>query len=139
MELNGLGEIVGECWNKIPEHFPNVELDIFVTMPNHLHGIIVLTGDQTLYTRRGTACRAPTIESFGKPVAKSLPTVMRSFKSGASKQINKARKTPGCPLWQRNYYEHVVRNEEDLNEIREYIITNPLKWAVDRENPNNCL
>jgi REP element-mobilizing transposase RayT len=89
-----------------------------------------------LQKRRGTLQRAPTVEQFGKSISNSIPTIVRLFKATTTKQINRIRNTPGVPVWQRNYYEHVLRNEADLNEIREYIITNPLKWALDRENPD---
>ena len=82
--------------------------------------------------------RAPTTtpkyESFGKPVAGSIPTIIRGFKSTVTKQINELRNTPGAPLWQRNYYEHIVRNEKSLNRIRQYIINNPANWENDIEN-----
>ena len=84
MRLNECGRIAASCWDEIAVHFPNVELDAFIVMPNHVHGIIVIVVDG-----RGTACRAPTTEQFGKPVANSLPTIIRSFKSAATKRINK--------------------------------------------------
>ncbi len=74
-------------------------------------------------------------EQFGKPVPGSIPTIVRSFKSATTRHISALRGTPGAPVWQRNYYEHIIRTEESLNRIREYILTNPLRWAVDRENP----
>ena len=61
--------------------------------------------------------------------------MMAGFKSSATKRINHIRDTPGAPVWQRNYYEHIVRNEDDLHEIREYIVNNPAKWADDKYNP----
>jgi putative transposase len=85
---------------------------------------------------RGDQPIAPT-EQFGKPISGSLPTIVRSFKSAATKLINELRSTPRAPVWQRNYYEHVIRNEDDLNEIREYILSNPVKWDLDSENPQN--
>ena len=93
---------------------------------------------------RGTACRAlargdaPTAEQFGKPVSGSIPTIIRSFKSAASKGINQMRGTPGATVWQRNYYEHVIRSEASMQRIREYIINNPLQWDMDRDNPVNA-
>jgi putative transposase len=130
MVLNEVGKIAQACWNEIPAHFPRVELDAFVVMPNHVHGIIVM-----MDAGRGTACRAPTAESFGKPVPGSLPTIVRSFKSAVTRRINQWRTTPGQPVWQRNYFEHIVRNESALDRIRGYIETNPARWALDRENP----
>jgi len=130
MHLNDAGCVAEQCWIEIPRHFNFIELDEFVVMPNHMHGIIVISD-----IRRGTACRAPTLEQFGKPVPGSLPTIIRSFKSAVTRTVNTIRDTPGIPLWQRNYYEHVIRDEDALNRIREYIITNPMRWDLDRENP----
>jgi REP element-mobilizing transposase RayT len=81
------------------------------------------------------ACRAPTVERFGQPIAHSLPTVIRSFKPAVSKRINERRDIPGVPVWQRNYYEHIIRNDDELNRIREYITSNPAQWETDAENP----
>ena len=146
VKLNEYGQSVADCWNKIPAHFPHVELDVFVVMPNHFHGIILL-GD-----RRGKACLAPTLKhggnskgmachvptkEFGKPVAGSLSTIIGGFKSAATKQINIIRNISGAPVWQRNYYEHVIRDEDELRRIREYIVTNPLQWQDDENNPVN--
>ncbi len=85
---------------------------------------------------RGTACRAPTGEQFGKPVSGSIPTIIRSFKSAATKRVNESHGTPGTKLWQRNYYEHIIRNDDELNRIRQYIIDNPINWDTDRNNPD---
>jgi len=128
MVLNEYGKIVVAEWKKTAEIRDEIELDEWVVMPNHFHGIVVVTG-------RGTACRAPTIERFGKPVAGSLPTIVRSFKSAGTKCINTIRNMPGAKLWQRNYYEHVIRNENELNRIQQYIINNPDKWESDRNYP----
>jgi putative transposase len=135
MELNAAGHAAAQCWQAIPDHFPNARLDASVLMPNHLHGILVIGRRGTAC--RGTACRAPTpAEQFGRPVAGSLPTIVRSFKSAATKRINEMRRTPGATLWQRNYWEHVVRNDVELQRIREYIRNNPTRWEQDRLHPN---
>jgi len=84
---------------------------------------------------QGTARRAPTGEKFGRPVAGSLATVIRSFKSAATKRINAMRDHGGCPVWQRNFYEHVIRGERDLHAIRQYITDNPAKWQWDTHHP----
>jgi len=73
---------------------------------------------------------------FGKPKPGSLPVIVGSFKSAVARQINLMRNTPGKEVWQRNYYEHIVRNPDELDRIREYIVTNPLRWQMDKENPN---
>jgi len=130
MILHQVGQIVEEEWLKTPVLRPLVVLDEFVVMPNHFHAILLI-----VTAGRGTARRAPTTERFGKPVSGSLPTIVRSFKSATTTRINGLRGTPGVPLWQRGYYEHVIRNEDELQHIREYILTNPLRWELDRENP----
>jgi REP element-mobilizing transposase RayT len=141
MRLNWLGEMVSDCWRDIPLHFPEVELDAFVVMSNHLHGVVVIRDLNERTWRgdggRGTACCAPTVVPFGKMQRGSLSTIIRSFKSAAAKRINELRSTPGRRVWQRNYCEHVIRNREDLDEIRQYIADNPLKWEFDTENPVN--
>jgi len=77
------------------------------------------------------------MERFGKPVYSSLPTIVRAFKSAVTKRINEHRNTPGTKIWQRSYYEHIIRDESSLNQIREYIVNNPVQWKMDRENPFN--
>ncbi len=99
-------------------------------MPNHVHGVVTL-----IDSYRGTACRAPIIEQFGKPTVGSIPTVIRSYKSAVKKWCNEN----GFKhfQWQRNYYEYIVRGEKDLDKIRDYIIFNSGKWGEDRNNPKN--
>ncbi len=106
----------------------NVELDVFVAMPNHFQGVIIIFG-------RGDPSGRPYTPSspHGAPSG-SFGAIIGQFKSAASKRINKLRGTPGTPIWQRNYYEHIIRNEDDLNEIREYNMNNPLRWELDKEN-----
>ena len=130
MVLNDIGKIVAGEWMKTGAIRNNVALDKWVVMPNHFHGILVVDDG------RGTAHRAPTVEQFGQPVSGSIPTIIRSFKSAVTKRINEIRKTPGEKLWQRNYYERIIRNENELNHIREYIANNPMKWKLDRGNPD---
>lgn len=136
MRLNRYGEIVNSEWLKTINMRRNLMLDAYIIMPNHIHGIIFISDFDS---RRGTLQRAPTFERFGKPVSNSIPTIIRLFKSSVTKQINALRGTPEMPVWQRNYYEHVIRNEDDLSEIREYILNNPLKWDLDSENPKTLI
>ncbi|MDQ1327561.1 MAG: REP-associated tyrosine transposase [Candidatus Poribacteria bacterium] len=130
MVLNEFGKIVNDEWIKTEQIRKNVKIDEYMVMPNHLHGIIIINDD-----RRDTLMRVQS-ESFGKPVSGSISTIIRGFKSATTKQINEFR-TPQMSVWQSNYYEHVIRNDDDLNDVREYIINNPLKWDLDRENPIN--
>ncbi len=127
MKVNHYGEIVRLSWLELPQHYSNVELDAFVIMPNHIHGIIFLTDV-------GAGLKpAPTASPRDK--RHGLPEIIRAFKTFSSRQINKFRNMPGTSVWQRNYYEHVIRKDESLAQIREYIETNPLRWALDKENP----
>ncbi|MDA8218216.1 MAG: transposase [Dehalococcoidales bacterium] len=111
------GRVVQATWEGLAHHFAGLALDTFVLMPNHIHGVVVI----------GPA--AQTGLSLGRIVA--------YLKYQSTKGINNVRGTPGLPVWQRNYYEHVVRNGEELNRIREYVATNPLRWALDHENPGH--
>jgi len=111
-------------------------------MPNHMHGIIVITDGrgtaESLNDLDGKSSRrAPTQEQFQKPVKGSIPTIIRSYKSAVSYRINLMRRTDGVPVWQRNYYEHIIRDETDLQNKTDYIESNPLLWDEDDENPIN--
>jgi putative transposase len=127
MRLSKFGGIVKEEWLKSAEKRRDIELDQFVIMPNHIHGIIIIKRAQHA---------VPVREAFGRPVAGSLPTIMRAFKAAAAKKINELRGTPGKEVWHRNYFEHVIRDDEDLDRIREYILYNPARWDEDADNPN---
>lgn len=129
MLLNEFGEIANNEWLKTADIRDNVELLEYIIMPNHMHGIILLNDVDDC---RGTARRDPTTMQFGKPIPRSLPTIIRSYKSAVTKQINILRDAPGAPVWQRNYYEHIIRNEKSFYQISEYIRNNPLKWQDDR-------
>jgi REP element-mobilizing transposase RayT len=127
-----VGEIARDEWLQTAALRPNVEVDSFVVMPNHVHAILFLD--------RAWQRHAPTSETkraFSKPIAGSLATIIGAYKSVVARKINQLRNTPGNPVWQRNYHEHVVRNEKSLNMLREYVQHNPSKWAEDRVNPAN--
>jgi REP-associated tyrosine transposase len=134
MKLSDSGHIASACWKDIPNHFPNVELGTFVIMPNHVHGIIILNNgvDAQASARRGTIDRAPT-EQFGKPVVGSIPTIIRTFKAAVTRRIGHELKTTG--IWQRNYYEHIIRDDKESDRIHRYIVSNPIMWESDNENP----
>ncbi len=136
MRLNGWGKIVREEWLRAELVRSNVKLDSFIMMPNHLHGIIFLTNVGA--TRRV----APTgKDKLCGPKAGSLGAILGQFKSVTTKRIRTGRRNSGISVWQRNYYERVIRDEDELEKIREYIVYNPQKWPTDRENPevsNSC-
>jgi putative transposase len=123
MVLNDAGRMVQSAWDALPTHFQHVELDQFVIMPNHIHGIIVLTDGSV-----GAGLPRP----YKK---RTLGQMVAYLKYRSTKQINQHRDSPGVPLWQRNFYERIIRDEAELNRIREYIRNNPLNWDSDEENP----
>jgi REP element-mobilizing transposase RayT len=128
MVLNSFGLIVQEEWSKTQIIRPELELDEFIIMPNHLHGIIVIKDvPRNMVGTHGSASlrRQP----------RSLGSIIAGFKSAATKRINEERKMPRTPVWQSRFYEHIIRNGKDLNNIREYFINNPMQWHVDEENP----
>ena len=164
--LNESGRMVQTVWNEIPHHYPYVDIDAFVVMPNHIHGIVVIVGAGPCACPGPRACpgtgqpqgvpgtgqpqgvpgtgQPQGVPGTGQPqgVAPtlSLPDVVHRFKTLTTKRYADGVKQRGWPpfpgrLWQRNYYEHIIRDENELNRIRQYITNNPLRWALDRENP----
>ena len=128
MILNQLGEIANKCWLQIPNYFPNVELDFFQIMPNHIHAIFCIM------PARAGVNPAPTEDRQSKKVDPTVGNIIGAYKSLVSKEILKIYKSRNMflgKLWQRNYYEHIIRNEKSLEQIREYIINNPLNWEID--------
>ena len=130
--LNDAAKMVDEKWRELKIRFPHIELDEYVIMPNHLHGIITVGA--------GSSCPDETMEtacSDGRENrAPTLGQIVAYFKYQTTKQINAARNVGIQRLWQRNYYERVIRDEDELNVVRQYIIDNPAKWDTDEENPN---
>ncbi len=130
VRLSALGEVVAKEWGQTRKIRPEIHLDAFVVMPNHIHGIVVVRGPV------GAHSRAPRHDSpYRSP--RSLGSFVAGFKSAVTRRINQVRGMPGIPVWQRNYYEHVIRYEKELNRIRQYIADNPARWADDPENPRN--
>jgi putative transposase len=121
--LNAAGEIVCRVWNALPTKYPGIEIDEFVVMPNHMHGIIRIHHADNIAGGETPPLRKPAL---GQMVA--------YFKYHCAKYINQHRNTVGIPVWQRNYYEHIIRDEKTLNNVRRYIQVNPLMWPYDTEN-----
>lgn len=142
MQLNDAGEMIEEWWAKLPGKFPDVVLDSAIVMPNHFHGIIVRVGADPCVCPAfsdPSACPGPDL---GQPhgTAPTLGDIMAWFKTMTTNAYIKGVKYSDWPpfsgrLWQRNYYERVIRNDNELFSIREYIMLNPSKWAEDEENP----
>jgi REP element-mobilizing transposase RayT len=135
VRLTRFGEIVREEWLSTAVLRPNVDLDAFVVMPNHFHAVIfMLHGDDAHVVRPATENVSPLRRQPG-----SLGSIVAGFKSAATKRINALRDNPCCPVWQRNYYDHVIRTEKELAIIRQYIADNPAKWDLDENNPVNAV
>ena len=136
VKLTDIGRVVNEEWLRTSDLRSNVDLDKFVIMPNHLHGIIVIhderKGGEVSVGANGSSPLRENVSSPGKTPFRSpsgtIGAVVRGFKAASTKRVNELRNTPGRPLWQRNYYEHIVRDERDLERIREYIAKNPERW-----------
>ncbi len=148
MKLNNVGQIIQWEWQNLPQRFGFVELGAFVIMPNHFHGIIVFH-ENVGATRQGlTDVRAGnaslpnvSIESLdGSPLPRgpkpaSLGAIISQFKSRATKRLWKIPSLTRTPIWQRNYYEHIIRNEREMDGIWRYLESNPSVWVDDDENP----
>jgi REP element-mobilizing transposase RayT len=142
--LSHLGAAVDDCWRKMPQHHAGVELDDHVVMPNHVHGIIIITsnndgrdvqlnvpteGATKLFSSRRDAMRSLS------PRKESLSVIVRTFKAAVTIWARKNGFEDFA--WQSRFHDHIIRNEADLYRIRTYIANNPLQWALDEENPGN--
>lgn len=141
MRLNECGETVAAEWMKSAEVRSEIECGEFVVMPNHFHGIVCIVGaygntpisrdeHKMAYSHnKGVSPYAPTSPS------RNVGAMVRGFKGAASRRINEIRNTPGAPVWQRNYFEHVIRDDADYNRIAEYVADNPQRWMEDSLHP----
>jgi putative transposase len=156
MELSEVGRVVAEEWQMSSQIRQEIELDVWVIMPNHIHGIVLISNVDVganggsphaglaginrselpdLHYEKRANSHSPLRGISMKP--RSLSSLMAGFKSATTKRINLLRDAPGMPVWQRNYYEHIIRNKESLRVIREYVRQNPLVWDVDQLHPSN--
>jgi putative transposase len=131
MHLNEAGRIVRDVWEKLPERYPNVTLDEMVIMPNHFHGNVFITDDDP----------EPPPRNYESPEEYRLrrrrmllPKLVGYFKMNTAKAINLLLNSSGVPVWQRNYYEHIIRTRAELDRIRIYIVYNAQQWDQDDEN-----
>ena len=176
MELNAAGQAVASCWRGIPTHYPDVVLDAFVVMPNHVHGILMISRDfgadvganndspvpgaaddvpARAWDRIGANDYSPLptdepaarddvrandyspVPGRARGTSRTVGAIVRGFKIGVTKWMR--QNTDVRDVWQRNYYEHVIRSERQLSRIRRYIEANPANWMLDHENPRgNC-
>jgi putative transposase len=130
VKVNELGRKVQAVWDDLPVHYPHVATDAFVVMPNHVHGVVVLRDVGAGFKPARTAEPARTaLRRHG------LSEIVRAFKTFSARRINEFRETSGAPVWQRNYYEHIIRDDADYNRIAEYVANNPKRWAEDSLHP----
>ena len=122
MRLNSLGRLVADEWQRTAILRTAVELDLFVVMPNHIHGLICITDHMSNGLRAGPMPKR----------SNSLGAIIGQFKSVVTKRSSSLEPPPRLPIWKRNYHDHIVRNETDLDRIRSYIIANPPRWSEDR-------
>jgi putative transposase len=151
VRLSQFGHVVRDEWLATPDIREEITLDEFVIMPNHLHGIVHIDAaavEDAVGPHGGAALPNRNLQTTPDPdlsdplgndgpalrrPPRSLGSLIAGFKSAATKRINILRNTPGVPVWQANYYEHIIRNERSLNAIREYIMANPARWDHDPE------
>ena len=159
-QKNDFGKIVDYHWRKLPNHFNHIEMDEYRVMPNHFHGIVhivrwpdgchqsvgamhsreqfidqqnsLINNDQNTNEGNFTNRNASPLRGPHGTLPGSLSAIIQNFLSVTTRKINRIRQTPGAKLWQRNYYEHIIRNDMDLQRIREYINNNPLNWESDK-------
>jgi putative transposase len=139
MQLSHAGRAIQMAWEELPRRFEGVDLDAFVVMPNHVHGILVVFGGPGGREGRDPGGGEHKVRPHGT-LPGTVGRIVQAFKSISTLEYAAGVKQYGWPsfqgrLWQRNYYEHIIRDEETLNLIREYISTNPARWAQDHENP----
>ncbi len=149
--LNSSGSLVQTVWREMGNVYPEMVPEAFVVMPNHVHGIIIIKKDVGARLPRPDVCN----EILGNPGGETPPLhdviepnkckpsqpltlgrIVAYFKYQTTRLINRQRATPGIPLWQRNYHDHIVRDQAELNQIRQYILENPINWPNDSENSN---
>jgi putative transposase len=126
MVLNEFGIIVRDVWDQTQKHYPDITLDTYVIMPNHFHGIIIVGAGSSRPLSQG-----PSKQKGREDPAPTVGNILGYFKYQSTKQINAARNAGFQKLWQRNYYDHVIRDDDDLNRIHEYIENNPANWLQD--------
>jgi REP-associated tyrosine transposase len=131
--LTNIGETVKKCWIEIPQHFLSVGIESFVVMPNHLHSILTINAKPSDVSPQPRL--TGTAECFGKPVGRSVPTIIRSFKAAVTKRVRESGLLAGDAVWQRGYFERVLRNGREFVSATNYITKNPSRWAFDEENP----
>ncbi|MFY9730930.1 MAG: transposase [Candidatus Acidiferrales bacterium] len=133
MQLSDLGRIVEECLVAVPRHFKNADIPVHSIMPNHLHAVVALRVEAS--SAPPTETNSVRAETFAAPITGSIPTIVRSFKSAVTRAARAAFRKPSLDVWQRNYFERVIRSDDEFRKTWQYICENPARWDFDPENP----
>ena len=133
MEASRLGTVIEDCWAKLPDHYDNVALDAFILMPNHVHGVIIIEDGPTCV---GAGLK-PALPAAVSVRRHGVSEIVRAFKTFSAREINEMRASTGTPVWQRGFYDHVIRDNGELDRVRTYVMDNPRKWSEDADNPAN--
>ena len=123
---NRFGQIVQETWHELPDHYPRVHLDCFALMPNHIHGVLALVDPV------GAGLRPARVQ-----IHHGLSEIIRAFKGFSSRSIAELDPSLQSAVWQRGFYDHIIRNADDLANVRRYVYQNAARWEFDRENANS--
>jgi len=129
IHLSSIGHIIKKCWKELPDHYAGCALDAFIIMPDHVHGIIIIK------ERAENSSIYNSVQAGFKPAptgSHSLSEITRGFKTFSARQINRFQRTPKIPFWQRNYYDHIIRDNASLERIRWYIQANPERWFENK-------
>ena len=126
---------VESAWHSVKDVFANIELDEFVVMSNHGHGVVWITGEGTYRLHPGTWRNDGVRTTENNPKFETLSNIIGAFKTTAATRVNKLRGIMGVSVWQKSFYDRIIRNDYELERIREYIRNNPIKWEEDRDNP----
>lgn len=126
MHCNPFGAILWEVWNSLPTRYPQISIDTAIVMPDHLHGIIILHPVREVHE--------PPLQTHSQPRRiMTIPLIVGYLKMNTAKRINAMRNTPGVPIWHRNYFDRILRDDLDYDTISEYILTNPHRWGIDQD------
>jgi REP element-mobilizing transposase RayT len=146
LSLNAFGKVAEEEWQVTPDLRSEVALDAFVVMPNHVHGIVWIQRDAVAALAPTTGMRASLLPSSVNPRRRatgvapgSLSAAVGAYKSAVTRVVNRMRSTPGGAVWQRNYWDRVIRSDQELDRAREYIYDNPRRWSQDKYNPARAI
>jgi len=137
VNLSDLGRIVESEWQRLEKRFRTIQLGVWVVMPNHFHGIIIISETENSWRKVENGVNSSAVEHFGSPVSGSIATIVRSFKSSVTQRYQWAAQSSTTKVWQRGFYDHVIRSEEDYGNVHDYIVNNPIKWSEDENFINH--